>query len=229
VAKLLFFKRHSILLPTWWVTLLFFLMSSLVVLICVKNLAFYLATTEPKQGDYLVVEGWINSTHLEQALKIFRKSSNKYQYIIVTGGPDIRDNSAPPKTYAELSAQYLLSKGVSKQKIIIVSTPASAQARTFLSAVMVRDWFLEEMISDPVIDVFTESVHARRTLFLYNLAFRQSSVIGVYASEPSNFSLSTWWESSDGVKSVVTELLGLIWATCIFEPGEYRSHQEKWG
>jgi hypothetical protein len=229
MTKLLFFKRHSILLPRWWVALLLFLMSSLLVLLCVKNLAFYLATTAPKKGDYLVVEGWVNNASLEQALKVFRKNSNKYQYIIVTGGPDSRDNSEYSKTYAELSAKYLLSKGVSKHKIIIVSTPASAQARTFLSAVMVRDWFLEEMISDPVIDVFTESVHARRTLFLYNLAFRQSSVIGVYASKPSSFSLSTWWESSDGVKSVVTELLGLIWATCIFEPGEYRSHQEKWG
>ncbi|MFT6587085.1 MULTISPECIES: ElyC/SanA/YdcF family protein [Cycloclasticus] len=229
MTKFSLFKQHNIWLPSWWVVLLLFLVSSFVVFFCLKNLAFYLATTTPKHGHYLVIEGWINNASLDQGLNIFRNSSNEYQYIIVTGGPDIRDGSNPPKTYAELSAKYLLSKGVSKQKIIVISSPASAQARTYLSAVMVRDWFIDENINNPNIDVFTESVHARRTRFLYNLAFRASNDIGVHASTPSSYSLSTWWKSSEGVKSVITELLGLIWATYIFDSAEYHSPEEKWG
>lgn len=195
--------------------------------LCLKNLGYYLAKTEIKHGQYLVVEGWLDEKNLDQALQVFRSTDNQYQYLITTGGPEHYKQHT--LSYAEKSANYFISQGLSAEKIIVISTPASAQARTFLSAVMVHDWLSKNGIKDRVIDVFTDSVHARRTHFLYKKSFRSVDNMGIYASSPSNFQLATWWKTSEGAKTVITEMLGLVWVICFFEPAEPGSQQEKWG
>ena len=192
-----------------------------------KNIALYLALNKPHDSEYLVVEGWQSEQSLLQALMTFREEN--YRYLITTGGPDARTIEPRYSSFAEASAAFLLSRGINSDKVIIVSAPASAQNRTFLSAVMVRDWFIIHNSLPTSIDVFTEGVHARRTHVLYRKAFESMADIGIYASISENYDLKLWWKTSAGVKSVITEALGMFWVTCCFEPGEYGSHQEKWG
>lgn len=204
--------------------LLFFIT---ITLFCFKNIALYLALNKPNNGQYLVVEGWQSEQSLLQALNTFREGS--YQYLITTGGPDTRTVDPRYKSFAEKSAAFLLSQGIDSKKLVIVSAPASAQNRTFLSAVMVRDWFALQNILPVSIDVFTEGVHAKRTRILYRKAFGSMAEIGIYASAPENYGLRSWWETSSGAKSVITEVVGMLWVTCCFTPGVQGSHQEKWG
>ncbi len=192
-----------------------------------KNIALYLAVNQPKHADYLLVEGWQSEQSLLQALNTFREGA--YTLLITTGGPDNRAINPKYKSFAEESADFLLEQGIEPEKIVSVSAPASAQNRTFLSAVMVRDWFSSQMLLPASIDIFTEGVHARRTRALYRLAFGDRTDIGIYASQPENYNLNTWWQSSSGAKSVITEMIGLFWVRCCFNPGEQGSHQEKWG
>jgi len=195
-----------------------------------KNIAYYLALTKPVHGRYLVVEGWLKQPELDQALKVFSQANGQYKYLLTTGGPDKRFSNASNLSYAEQSAQYFISKGFARENLIVIPTPESAQARTFLSAVMVRDWFDENPHTETIsIDVFTATVHARRTYLLYEMALRSTIDIGIYASTPTDFGLSHWWETSAGAKSVIMELLSLIWTVCFFDPGESGSYQEKWG
>jgi len=218
------FKQYSIWLPRLWLLLLFLIISAVAVFFGLRNLAYYLALTEPKNGDYLIVEGWVSEGSLDKALNIF--INGRYQYLITTGG---LDKHCKQGTYAEKSASYFISKGFPAEKIIIIPTPESAQARTFLSAVMVREWLYARSIDNVIIDVFTEGVHARRTRYLYNLAFRPSVDVGIYAAAPSKFQLSTWWKTSEGAKSTITELFGYLWTVFFFEAAELNSHKEKWG
>lgn len=197
------------------------------VLLGMKNVAFYLAVNEPNQGDYLVVEGWQSEHSLKQALAVFQNGS--YQYLITTGGPDSRRINPEYKTYAEQSANFLLSQGLDATRLIVIPAPASAQDRTFLSAVMVRNWFISRDNKSLALDVFTQGVHARRTYTLYKMAFRKSDEIGIYASEPNSYELKRWWQTSEGAKSVVTEVVGMVWVKCCFNSGVQGSHQEKWG
>lgn len=204
--------------------LLFFIA---ITLFCFKNIALYLALNKPNNGRYLVVEGWQSEQSLLQALNTFREGA--YQYLITTGGPDTRTINPRFKSYAEESAAFLSSQGIGSKKLVIVSAPASAQNRTFLSAVMVRNWFTLQNIRPVSIDVFTEGVHARRTRILYQKAFGSMAEIGIYASMSENYDLSSWWESSAGAKAVITEVTGMVWVTCCFDSGKQGSHQEKWG
>lgn len=203
------------------------LLASTISLIGLKNIALYLAINKPNQGDYLVVEGWLDEQSLKQALSLFQE--NDYRYMITTGGPDLRHINPKHKTYAEQSAYFLLSQGLDVTKLIVIPAPASAQNRTFLSAVMVRDELLSQNKRPISMDIYTQGVHARRTYTLYKMAFRDDDNIGIYASQPDKYDLKTWWRTSEGAKSVVTEVAGLLWVKCCFNPGEYGSHEEKWG
>ena len=226
--KSLFFKQYNLYLPRWWLVILLLVLSMGFGLFVIKNVAFYLATTQPKNGEYLVVEGWQSEASLQQALAVFNNKKHRYQYLITTGGPDTSHIKPQYETYAEQSAAFLLSQGLDANKLIVIATPASAQDRTFLSAVMVRDW-LNVHGNTYTIDVFSQSVHAKRTHSLYKMAFHTVDNIGIYASVPADYDLSTWWQTSNGAKSVVTELAGMVWVTCCFNPGKYGTHQEKWG
>jgi len=198
-----------------------------VALVCARNIANYLAVTQPNHARYLVVEGWQDEYSLKQALELFQTSD--YELLFTTGGPDLRQIDPMYKTYAEKSAAFFVSQGLAQQKLIIIPSPASAQDRTFLSAVFVRKWFEKHHISTPSIDIFSQGVHARRTQKLYKMAFQSNDDIGIYASKPVAYSLSAWWDKSAGAKSVITEIAGMLWITCCFEPGKYGSHQELWG
>lgn len=203
-----------------------------ILLICfsflaIKNIAFFLSKQAPVERGFLVVEGWLDSAALLAAINVYK--SGKYQYMVTTGGSINVTHKSEFDNYAEASAAVMLKKGIDKSELIVLPTPDSAQNRTFLSAVIVRDWLLDNHISNRYLDVFSADVHARRTHILYKMALGAEYNIGIIAANPSEFDLQYWWRTSVGAKSVVTELVGLLWVQCCFNPGKYRSHQEKWG
>lgn len=224
----MFFKRRTLWLPKAWFLLTLLLALGLTLVLGFKGIALFLAQTSPKHAEYLVVEGWQGEQGLQQALLVFNAPKNNYKYLITTGGPNTQWEQKVWSNYADKSANYFVSHGLAATTVVSIPTPASAQNRTYLSAVMVRDWFAQRSIKVNELDVFSQGVHARRTHFLYELALPTSS-IGIYASEPEGYQLPSWWETSQGAKTVLTELIGFIWTICFFEPGAVGSHQEKWG
>jgi len=72
----------------------------------------------------------------------------------------------------------MLKNGIKQPDITSLPTPDSAQNRTFLSAVIVRDWLIKQKNTIQYIDVVSEGVHARRTLTLYKMAFANKRDIG---------------------------------------------------
>jgi len=173
-----------------------------------------------------VVEGWLEADQLDQAVIAYRKGN--YEYLITSGGPinNWSDVSAFDN-FADRSAHYLKTHGLDDILIQSVPAPASAQDRTFLSAVMVR----EALTTDHKItafDVYSDGVHSRRTHEVYRLAFGSDVDIGILSATPTDYDESQWWHESDGVKSVIGETVSLLWTVCCFYPPPPGSHEEKW-
>lgn len=191
-----------------------------------RQLAVILAPTAPvPDRTYLVVEGWQDETSLLSAFALFKAEG--YHYMITTGGPNLQLLSATHRSYAEQAGEFLLKQGLPQDQLIVIPAPESAQERTYLSAVMVRDWLAIKGSELTELNVHTSHVHARRTRRLYQRAF-SGAKIGIYAAVPQNFELNRWWRTSDGAKAVITELIGNVWVACCFQPGEAGSYYEKW-
>jgi len=220
-------KKQHIHLPTPLGLILITLVFLITSIFILKNLANYLAEQQPINQGILVVEGWLNNEALLSAVTQYQ--TNPYQQLITTGGLIKGRQNTVYKTYAESAAAFLQNNGINKDKITALATPESAQNRTFLSAVIVRDWLIDKKQSTTEIDVFSGAVHARRTRVLYEMAFSDRYEIGIIAAKPSEYTLQQWWQTSVGAKAVITEFVGLIWVKCCFYPGEYQTHQEKWG
>lgn len=220
-------RRRQVLLPTptGWLA---------IAVLIGAGLAFawhrayrFLAPNVPAQARILVVEGWIETEGLDQAVAAYR--AGKYERVLTAGGPIASWADRIGFTnYAELAADYLASQGIPPSQLTAVPAPASAQERTFLSAVEVRDRLAAEGQRVEAIDVFTLGCHARRTWLLYRMAFGSGVRVGILAGTPRQFGPGDWWRSSVGAKSVLQEYVGLVWTELFFWPGEPGSTSERW-
>jgi uncharacterized SAM-binding protein YcdF (DUF218 family) len=149
---------------------------------------------------------------------------------VTTGGPIERWSGLIGfSNYAELSADYLTRQGVPPDQVVAVPAPASAQDRTFLSAVKLREWLQDAGRRYDAIDVLSSGTHARRSRRLFQQALGPEMNVGVLSVEPSGYDPQAWWRSSAGVKTVLGETISMAWTVCCFHPPEPGSHDELWG
>jgi len=215
------------MLPTLWGLIVIGLVVMSISTLAFSQLAFFLAPHKPVNGQYLIVEGWIGEHALLEAVTTFQQGH--YQLLITTGGPDNREVTPKYATFAEKSAAFLLAQGFKANQLQSIPAPASAQNRTFLSAVMVRTWFDKQNLAPKSFDIFSADVHARRTHQLYQMAFYDKADIGIIPAKTDRYDMASWWQTSEGIKTVLTEFIGVTYTFCCFDPGPFNSHQERWG
>jgi hypothetical protein len=219
-------RRYHLLLPTLFGWLLILLAGGLLAIFVARNLALFLIVDEPLGADNLVIEAWMSRDELDQALDYFE--ANDYQRAILVGGP-VKDFHGIDTNLAERAGTYLRGQGLSVAQSVVIQAPYSAQNRTFLNAVLVREWFAGQGIAVDRVDVFTASVHTRRSQYLYQLAFGDAVEVGVIPSRPPDFDPVRWWRTSQWGKHVAVEFAGWVMVKCCFYPGEPGSHLEMWG
>jgi hypothetical protein len=211
-----FFRRRSVLLPTLPGLLLILLILGAIGVFAFRNLAIFLAVSEPVDARYLVIEGWLGKHELKQSLEVFIEK--RYQHAFVSGVP-IKDSfNTGFSSLADRGYDYLLSIGFPEEKLTAVPAPDTVRNRTYVSAVAIRDRLASQNLAVEALDVFSGNVHARRSRYLYQLAFGEPVRIGIIAASPEKFELETWWRSSDVVKSVSTEAIGWFWVICCADP-----------
>lgn len=231
VARL--FRRRQVWLPTLWGWLLLLAVGVGGALLLAWNLYDFLAPVDPAKGPggkgarLLVIEGWMAEEDLDQALEEIRRRD--YERIVATGGPI--ESWKELRTYgsfAALCAAYLREHGADPAKVVAVPAPASAQDRTYLNAVMVREWAAREGLSLDAIDLFSSGAHARRSRLLYQLALGDSVEVGVFAARPALWDGDRWWETSGGAKATLGEAFSYVWTKLFFRPPPPGSHEERW-
>ncbi len=207
--------------------MLTFAVPSLLVLVLVFwRLHVFLSPSAPLGSGLLVVEGWVGKSELRSAIEVFREGD--YELLVTSGGP-MFDWTEHYSTYAERAGDYLRQRGFPDEKLAVVAAPASAQDRTYLSAVVVRDWLVESGRDVDSLDLVSSGPHTRRSWQLYRLAFGNGVRIGAIAAASAEYDASAWWKTSIGARTLVSEAVAWLWTTCCFWPGPRGSHQEKWG
>jgi hypothetical protein len=228
------FRRRHVWLPTLWGIVVLLGAFAAIAVALVANAPTFLAVTEPARGAtgngarILIVEGWLEDRELDQAVVVFR--SGHYERIVTTGGPmgSWVGVSLPWKTYAERAARYLAAHGLADAKIDPVPAPPSAQDRTFLSAVVVRDWAARQQVRLDAVDLFSVGVHARRSRMMFRAAFGPPVEVGVISAQPVYYDPQHWWKTSSGAKLVLGESISLVWTACCFWPPAVGSYEERW-
>jgi uncharacterized SAM-binding protein YcdF (DUF218 family) len=223
------FRRREILLPTLlgWVLLAALLVAA--ALVAVHRIHGFLAINQPVPGaELLVVEGWMSEQELDRAVAAFDRGG--YVLLVTTGGPIERWSGLIGfSDFAAFSADYLTRQGVPPDQVVAVPAPASAQDRTFLSAVKLREWLQDAGRRYDAIDVLSSGTHARRSRRLFQQALGPDMNVGVLSVEPSGYDPDAWWRSSPGVKTVLGEIISMAWTACCFHPPAPGSHDELWG
>jgi hypothetical protein len=180
-------------------------------LFAITHIQAFLAVTSPVKADILIVEGWMDDNGLKQALAEFEQGS--YRQIITTGIPLQKGYYLSEyKDFANLAAATLEAMGVDKSKIIPIPTPGVLKDRTHASVLELDKWLVNSQSKIESINLFSDNVHSRRSWMIYKKVLEPKIKVGVIAAENFSYNPKRWWGSSEGVRTVLSEAIGYIYA-----------------
>lgn len=211
-------RRRECLLPSWRGWLLLLLAGWLLAIGSVRKVYSFLAVTDPVAGGALVIEGWAPDYALAEVVTEFRR--HHYTRVYVVGVP--LERGAPLseyKTYAELGANTLLKLGLDRDSVQAVPTPAVRQDRTYASALVLKQWLQEHNAMPVEFNLISLGPHARRSRLLFEKAFGRDARVGIIALENQDYDPGHWWKSSQGVRTVMDEIIAYGYARLLFYPG----------
>ncbi len=221
------FRRRHVWVPTVWGWLALFLACGALGVIAIRSLYGFLSPTEPVSARILVVEGWVPVEEFDEAVTLIRQGG--YERVITTGGPMLNALEVPDtRTYAERARDHLVRRGLPESLVTALSAPASAQDRSFLNAVLLREWLERSGNGAHAVNVFSSGPHSRRSRLLHRMAC-PACEIGIIAGTPPEYDPAAWWRTSAGARDVIGESIGWMWARFFFRPGPPGSHEERWG
>jgi hypothetical protein len=221
------FRRREVWLPTGWGWLLLLAIAGLATVALGLSARSLLALDAPARGPdargarTLVVEGWLADPELAQAVAAFKRG--RYERVLTTGGPieawiDVGNFGS----FALRAAAYLRGHGITEVPVIALPAPDTKKDRSYLTALMVRDWARREGVALQAVDVYSVGVHTRRSRTIYRMALGDGVEVGALAARPADYDDERWWASSTGAKKTLNEVVSLAWTACCFwpSPGE---------
>ena len=212
-------RRRQVWLPTWraWLALLAIGVTFLLTL--GKQAYSFLAVNDPLTNGVLVVEGWLADYGKLQAVAEFNR--HPCQKVFVTGGPlEIGIVLSEYKNYAALGAASLIRLGLPTNVVQAVPTPWVCKDRTYASAQALKQWFAQNQIAEPRVNLITAGAHARRSRLLFEKGLGPNAYVGVIAIEPRDYDTEHWWRYSGTVRAVINEMIAYIYARFLFRPPE---------
>ena len=211
------FQRRQCLIPTLRGWLLLVVVAAALAVCSVKSVHPFLAVNDPLPGGALVVEGWMPDYGFEQAIAEFRR--HHYSKMYVTGGPmEVGSPLSEYRTFAELGAAILSKLGMEKEAVQAVPSAESRRDRTYASAVALRDLLQRHGELPQQINLISMGAHSRRSRLLFRKAFGGKSKIGILAITDKNYDSAQWWRSSQGVRTVIDEMVAYLYARLLFNP-----------
>ena len=210
------FKRKEIWVPTWKGWLAIVVTFAAIIFGLIRFSAPFLAPTKPLNAPVLVMEGWISDDGILYAIELDKK--NHYGLVIAAGqeiekGMDITHY----ENYANLGASRLIALGFKGTNLVKVATPKSKKDRTYHTALEVRKYLLTQTPYRSI-DVISDSVHARRSWYLYHRACEPEIKVGIIAATSPQFDADHWWRTSNGVRIVLNEAIAYLYAKLVFNP-----------
>lgn len=183
----------------------------------------FLSPTHRITADVLVVEGWIHEYAIRAAAQ--ELTTGGYRRIVTTGGPVEGSGGYTNdfNTSASVGAGRLRNAGVPSNQIAMAPARFAARDRTYASAVGLRRWLAANAPEVKRINVVTADAHARRTQLLFRLALGPDVEVGVISIPSPDYDARRWWESSEGVRTVLGETVSYAYAKLLFTAPESTS------
>ncbi len=227
MKRVFLFRSRVVPVPTFAGALVLAALLAALATVGARALPSFLAADAPRGRGLLVVEGWITRDAVRRAAVTFREGG--YDAIVASGGP-IEDPAwhGGYRTYAERVGAELRRLGIAEPALAVVPAPASAQERTYRSAVSVRQWIAATGRAVTDLDVFSQGPHARRSRELFRMALGPRVAVGSISAPPAEYALARWWRRSAGAKEVLGESLSYAWTVLCFHPGPRGSEEELW-
>lgn len=94
-------------------------------------------------------------------------------------------------------------------------TPDVLINRTDASAVAVRDWLGQSDFNVRSLNLYTFDVHSRRSRQIFKEALAPKINVGVIVIEPPHYNPQKWWESSAGVKAIISETISYVYVCLV--------------
>ncbi|MGI8499739.1 MAG: ElyC/SanA/YdcF family protein [Hassallia sp.] len=177
----------------------------------ISHLYPFLAVTSPIKADILVVEGWVTDYAIEQAFSEFKSGS--YRQIFTTGGPVEKGfYLVEYNNFAAIAGATLKKLGMQPEKVTVVPARDVIKDRTHASAIALRQWLANSKFPIKSMNLLTSDAHARRSWLIYQQVLAPKIKVGIIAAKPLNYNPNKWWTSSEGVRTVTSEIIAYFYA-----------------
>ena len=120
------------------------------------------------------------------------------------------------RSEAEEAMEYLRNQGIADSLLTLVTTPYVDYDRTYATAVAVEQWLHTHPEVPPVVHVFSQGAHARRSWLTFQKALGSERHVGVIASQRTND--PPWWGTPSGRAYVMTQVAKYLYAKFFFWP-----------
>lgn len=210
-------ERWGLSLRGWLVVLCGLLVTTFVLILGIYP---FLAVTGRVEGEVLVVEGWVHDYAVRRAVDEFR--SGGYSRIFTTGGPveGMGGYSNDYNTAASVGASRLRAAGIPGELVQMVPCRIADRDRTYNSAVALRQWLHDHNVPMHRMNIVTEDAHARRSRLLFQKAFGKDVKVGIISIPSPDYDATHWWRYSEGVREIIGEGLGYLYARFCFHSGD---------
>ncbi len=210
-------ERKECICLTWPSKILILLFVLITCYLSFTRFPGYLSKSQPLNGEYLVLDGLLPDYAIEQAITIF--DQNRYKAIIVMGGQLPSGHYiAGKKTMAEITYSTFIALGLDSASLILIKGQSVLKDRTYTSGLNLKIWFEAQNIQHTKIDILSVGCHAKRSQYLFKKALGKEFKVGVISVDDKGFNIKKWWKTSNGVRTVISEVVAFIYAYIFFNP-----------
>ena len=116
------------------------------------------------------------------------------------------------KNFAELTAATFIALGFNPEQLLAVPAPNVIKHRTQASAIALEQWLSKSELDIKSINLYSVGPHARRSWIIFKAVLEPEIRVGVIAAQPQEYEPKEWWQSSEGVRSVIGEAIAYLYA-----------------
>jgi hypothetical protein len=166
-----------------------------------------------------VIEGWVPNYAVEEGIAEFK--GKPYVKIFTVGADPLNGvNIEPGDSLAFECAKRLKWLGMDMDHVQPVAAHIKYRNRTYQSAVALREWAETNNVPLKSFNLITLGPHARRSRLLFEEAFKGQANVGIISVENREYDPKRWWKYSEGVKELLGEGVGYVYARLVFHPTE---------
>lgn len=208
-------KQRRKLTPFGFIVVFF----NAILLLCISVFTIhpFLSVTAPLQSHIMVLDGLLPDFALDSAVEMF--SNQNYKLLLTTGG------ALPTGSYlsnykisAEAMENTLKKMGFDSLQIVSVPGINSLQNRTYSSAQALKKWLVISTTTIRKINLISMGCHARRSRLLFQKGLGDDFEVGIIAIPDQSYKPDKWWQSSRGVRVVMSETIAYLYVRLFFQP-----------